>query len=765
MNNPVAVSQTYVDEKKKNVWRWLQIPVNIVIVFCLVTGSLYMQITAHQHLVNLGWFVSLCAVFSVASVLLYTWEHTGIVEMYIALAAGAYCIFDLETVTSSAKAFIDNFRQRFGLVQYGHIMKPAHDSTLFFVMLALLAALLAAAYLLRSGSIWMTLAIPALSFTLATARFRELCSPVVILAVLSAMLVIMLTHRVRLIDTLTAARQSVAVAVPAVIVLVALTLLIQPDSYRLPEWGQRVREYAGGIISKLYDPEEREEYFGSTQLYRTRFDLSELGPRPSDRRQVMEVRADEQTSLYLRGFSYMGYSGGRWLNETPEQASAFTGVLEYTLCVPENSRSAFRTGTVEIITALSNSMIFMPYTAAEIPEGGACYGDSYVHNKILTNEYSITYGKLSAVNSQRDSEYERLVFEHYLDIPAETADGLKSLAADMGIITAEEAETGCPWNVPAVVDSVTELVTNCAEYDTNVQPMPEGKDFALWFITEAENGYCSHFASATTLMLRAIGVPARFVSGFVAHTVPGEWVKVTGDNAHAWVEYYDRDTGGWVLVDPTPRAALSVVSSGDMHSALTSGTDTAAAPSATDVEPSAVATTTTAAQTAATSSAEQSVTTRTATASTSVPPAVTTSPYGETEDAQSNQDEKAEDTTADRWWIPVVAVPMLPLLAWFVLSRIRKSVCGGRQKRFAEGSNKERIAAMGEYLQVLKDAGGGSWDTQVRKILLKAQFSQHDLTDSELDQVKESVNQSVEALKVNSGLIADFANKFIRFIY
>jgi len=761
VNNPQQTPKSHTGSSLRTRGQWIQIPVNIILVFCLVAGSLYMQIAAHRQVVNLGWFIGVCALFSVASVLFYTWEHSGAVELMIAVSVGVVFIIGFKVFSASVIAYFDNLRQRFGLFNPGYAQKPDRDATLCFLLFALIASLLAASYLMRSGSILLGTGIPALSFLLATVRFREKCSPVVIVGVLCAMVIILLTHRVRNIDEKTAARQSLIISVPVVVLLVALTLLIHPGSYTFPDWGKQVKEQTNGMITKIFGEIEKEEYFGSTQLYRAKFDLNDLGPRPNDRRKVMEVRADEQTNLYLRGFSYIGYRGGTWVNETPEQASAFNGVLENPLTVPKNSRRGNAIGTVNIRTNRKNDMIFMPYTAAEIPEGGFCYGDSYVNNKEKIVEYSMSYGRLSAVNTEKNSEYERLVFEHYLEIPKDTAEGLRTLAVEQGIVTAEEAEAGRPQNVTAAVERVTELVSSCARYDTDAPRVPEGKDFALWFITEAGSGYCSHFASAETLMLRAIGVPARFTSGFVVHTVPGKWVKVIGDNAHAWVEYYDAETGGWVVEDPTP-GALPAVSAGDVLAAQPSGTDAILSSADIVTVPSSadIVTMPTLPDIATESSGSD-----TAIIAPQEPPVTIVYDGVYSEPLPPSGQTTVREAVPSDWTIVLYIVVLLPLPVCALLYYMRKRAVAERERTFAEGSNRERIIAMSEYLELLRNARGGSWSAQVRDILLEAQFSTHDMTDVQLRQVQESVEQSIEAVKVNSGVIGNLINKYIRFMY
>ncbi len=745
MSNPNQTLQT------RSVGKWIQIPVNIILVFCLVAGSLYMQIAAHRQVVNLGWFIGVCALFSVASVLFYTWEHSGMAELIIAVSVGVVFIIGFKVFSASVAAYFDNLRQRFGLYNPDYLQKPDRDATLCFLLFALVASLLAASYLMRSGSIWLAAGIPALSFLLATVRFREKCSPVIIVGVLCAMVIILLTHRVRKIDEKAAARQSLIISVPVVVILVTLTLLIRPETFTFPDWGKQVKEQTNSLMVKVFGQIEKEEYFGSTQLFRTKFDLNDLGSRPHDRRKVMEIRADGQANLYLRGFSYIGYKDGVWVNETPEQASAFNGVLENPLTVPKNSGQGNRIGTAEIKTDRKNDMIFMPYTAAEIPEGGFCYGDSYVNNRDSIVEYSITFGRLSAVNAENNSEYERLVFEHYLDIPEDTAEALRALAVEEGIITAEEAEAGRPQDVPAAVERVTGLVRGCARYDTNAARVPEGKEFAMWFITEAESGYCSHFASAETLMLRAIGVPARFTSGFVVRTEPNKWVKVIGDNAHAWVEYYNAETGGWVVEEPTPNSR-PVVSAGDTEGVLLSGSDVVLSSADIVTEPSSADIVT------VPSGSDEDIIPQ-------GPPVANIYDGIYSETPPFFDQTTVREAVPSDWTIVLYVVLLLPLPVCALLYYMRKKAVAERERAFAEGSNRERIVAMGEYLEVLRNARGGSWSTQVRAILLEAQFSTHDLSDAQLRQVQESVAQSVEAVKVNSGVVGDLINRYIRFMY
>lgn len=72
------------------------------------------------------------------------------------------------------------------------------------------------------------------------------------------------------------------------------------------------------------------------------------------------------------------------------------------------------------------------------------------------------------------------------------------------------------------------------------------------FLDRTQAGHCEYFASAMALMLRARGVPARVVNGFrLGPWIPeGGYFRVSQDQAHSWVEYWDE--GRWRVADPTP---------------------------------------------------------------------------------------------------------------------------------------------------------------------------------------------------------------------
>ena len=105
---------------------------------------------------------------------------------------------------------------------------------------------------------------------------------------------------------------------------------------------------------------------------------------------------------------------------------------------------------------------------------------------------------------------------------------------------------------------VTDYLCNHYEYTLSPGKTPIGTDFVDYFLSENDSGYCSHFASAGVVMLRMLGIPARYVEGYY---VPQSEITLNDDGttsitvkdnmAHAWAEVYIYKIG-WIPWDFTP---------------------------------------------------------------------------------------------------------------------------------------------------------------------------------------------------------------------
>ncbi|MGB6222840.1 transglutaminase-like domain-containing protein [Haloferula sp.] len=82
----------------------------------------------------------------------------------------------------------------------------------------------------------------------------------------------------------------------------------------------------------------------------------------------------------------------------------------------------------------------------------------------------------------------------------------------------------------------------------------ENDQFIGIFLQDSRRGHCEYFASATAMLLREVGIPTRYVTGFAIVEInpkSGE-ALVRGTHAHAWCEAWDANRETWIEVDLTP---------------------------------------------------------------------------------------------------------------------------------------------------------------------------------------------------------------------
>lgn len=175
-------------------------------------------------------------------------------------------------------------------------------------------------------------------------------------------------------------------------------------------------------------------------------------------------------------------------------------------------------------------------------------------------EYYYAYNVVpTQVKAEWSPEYMEEVYTTCLEVPSRTLNGI--LESEMlpdwylellhGEIEMSTAET---------VSAVIEYVRSLHPYSVDTPYPPEGSDFVTWFMTESRTGFCVHYATTAAVLLRMVGIPTRYVTGYmVANDTNGSSSQVSMQNAHAWIEFFDPGYG-WIMDDPTPGNGLAASS-------------------------------------------------------------------------------------------------------------------------------------------------------------------------------------------------------------
>ena len=139
--------------------------------------------------------------------------------------------------------------------------------------------------------------------------------------------------------------------------------------------------------------------------------------------------------------------------------------------------------------------------------------------------------------------YPGWVTDSYLALP----DSVTSRTIDLSYQVASGA--GSAYDQAKAIEG---FLRNHITYDLDVGVPESDWDIVDYVLFEYQRGYCEHYASAMTVMLRALGIPARTVVGYF----PGELDLEAGgylyrqQNAHAWTEAFFPGYG-WIQFEPT----------------------------------------------------------------------------------------------------------------------------------------------------------------------------------------------------------------------
>jgi transglutaminase-like putative cysteine protease len=303
-------------------------------------------------------------------------------------------------------------------------------------------------------------------------------------------------------------------------------------------------------------------------------ELGQIGEIKRNSEVVMRVKTGQPVPypmLRWRGTALTTFDGKRWTKPHPREEVVSQSPDGWIYLIP--ARQALEIGGAQLhytifLQPIASSAVF---TAGEaISVRGDFAGESSNANHIGPDSYirrddtdSLLnpFGNYSAVRYMAISrlpllnvaklratvsDYTDAIREEYLQLPPELDPRIPDLA---GQVTARAN------NAYDKARAIEIFLRSRFGYTLNLAGKP-GDDPLANFLFVTRAGHCEYFASAMTILLRTLEIPAREVNGFL----PGEYNDLAGDyivrasDAHSWVEVYFPGSG-WVTFDPTPAAA------------------------------------------------------------------------------------------------------------------------------------------------------------------------------------------------------------------
>ena len=515
---------------------------------------------------------------------------------------------------------------------------------------------------------------------------------------LAGLVLVMHTGTARREDEKAGARLTAILMVPVLLASMLLSHWMPRERYEeqsqtmletMLSWVQDLPYFGGFLGDKLDGP--------TAQDAATEVDLTSVGPKGRPTYPVMDVVANFSATVYLRGQSFDTYDGRQWTN-SGKATGPDTGW-------PEGGSAL---GDITIKTRDRMGYSFVPYyvggnkTLMNGTEAPPASGKEYT--------YRVVEPLVNGVGALPTAAYVSVELDgNTLHIAKEIAEEAYAQLSDKydGLRVREK------W-----AKVIEEYVGNSAVYSLYTPQMPvKETDFALWFLNDSDTGYCVHFATAAAVLLRAAGVPARYVTGYAVEVRTGQRITITADKAHAWVEYLD-DNNVWRVLDATPAEWQN---------------DTPATEPPTTEEPTEQPTETMPTEPVPTGGSETGPTNPVQTA----PPTVPGTTGGQ--EAQEQEADRNGLLAALNGMILCIFV-LLMLTGQYALRRWlgRRKCCRGDRNRQAL----TRWRAAKRINMLTKEP----IPEELEKLAEKAKFSQHTLTEAELAQFDMYLEQAQLAL-------------------
>ena len=321
----------------------------------------------------------------------------------------------------------------------------------------------------------------------------------------------------------------------------------------------------------------------------TEGDFSALGELDMDDEPALEIVMESPTSVYLRGFVGSVYTSDRWRDLDPEvyyeKSDLFYWLNEESFH-PLNQLSAVnermkddeqltKTSVKVHNVQASSQYLYTPYgltsdirdfsgvrdTFHQTIESNRIFGERIYQFETAENAV-VHYPKLARFMYEADDEdvkayknaeqhYNTFVYDHYTDIPE------KAIAVLEHHLGTEEHTSDEHMAYEKAINEVRSFLSDHVRYQVNPAPLPEDRDFLIHVLEDSKEGYATHFATVATLMFRHLGIPSRYVEGYlvtpesIEDKDAFEEIDINGTDAHAWTEIYI-DQIGWVPVETTP---------------------------------------------------------------------------------------------------------------------------------------------------------------------------------------------------------------------
>ena len=263
---------------------------------------------------------------------------------------------------------------------------------------------------------------------------------------------------------------------------------------------------------------------------------------------------------HLRGLTFDLYRRGSWLPPLESRRFVDASAADLRSNAPgSKTRVHVLADGLNILVAPMVAKGIKPVDSFAV-EHLAGYGGTFQTEEQAPYRYDIVQAEDSAPGPF-EAPPSPAELKNYLDVPPEIAAGVRELARELGDLTPSPspsqgeggksgAGSGAPLTPEEKVAAVDQYLLSHYSYSLSYHPKPGDK--VSEFLLHGKAAHCEYFASSATILLRLMGVPTRYATGYYAHETAADGSTVVRQrDSHAWAESWI-DGKGWITVDATP---------------------------------------------------------------------------------------------------------------------------------------------------------------------------------------------------------------------
>lgn len=326
---------------------------------------------------------------------------------------------------------------------------------------------------------------------------------------------------------------------------------------------QKIPHYFQHEVEKKYAKDEENTWMRNGSI-------AEIGKKTTSKDSALTVVMENPQPMYLKGFIGRNFNDDQWFAQSFKEAVEYNDLFYWLNKEKFTSNTMlanlqFKVGHTERSTiVVSNDQAdqryrYIPYGVVGEPEtkqvlldGLQKYPTSRDNKYSIENNVLVNFAKNVSEIDQEDmgkylileANYRKFVQQQYLDVSNEDQ-----------LILQQDFKKQSKIDYEKSIQFVQDFVAKNIRYNEKTI----GTKQAVSTIWQTERkGYAPQYATIGTLAFRMMGIPARYVEGFVItknqteNKKPFAEIEVPLSSAHAWTEIYI-DQVGWVPIELVPK--------------------------------------------------------------------------------------------------------------------------------------------------------------------------------------------------------------------